>query len=120
MKVVVCGSRDGWNWRIRGAIYDRLHELPRASCVMHGGARGVDRLADEFARKLGFFVEEYPADWEQYGKRAGIMRNLKMLDQNPELVIAYWNGESRGTKHMIDAAREREIPVEIHQEDVSA
>lgn len=113
-RVVVCGSRNVTSLLVRGQIYDRLKLLPRGSCVMHGDARGVDRMAGELADVLDFFVEAYAADWEQYGKRAGIVRNLEMLGQNPELVIAYWDGESRGTGHMIAAAREREIPVEIH------
>jgi len=82
---------------------------------MHGGARGVDRLAARYADQLGHLVEEYEADWETHGKKAGIMRNLAMLDQRPDLVIAFWDGESRGTKHTIDEASRREIPVEVHR-----
>lgn len=89
--------------------------LPPGTTVMHGGARGPDRLAGAYAESLGFEVEEYRADWKGLGKRAGIIRNLDMLDAGPELVIAFWDGESAGTKHTITEARKRGIPVEeIH------
>lgn len=78
--------------------------------ILHGGARGADRLADIIARALGFEVEVYPADWT-LGKYAGILRNLEMLDSKPDLVIAFWDGSSRGTKHTMDAAFKRGIPV---------
>lgn len=83
---------------------------------MHGTARGADRLAAGYADSLGLEVEHYPADWKRHGKRAGILRNLEMLDAEPSLVIAFWNGRSCGTKHTIDEARRRGIPVEIIRE----
>jgi hypothetical protein len=96
-------------------IYDRLKELPRGSTIMHGDARGIDRTAGELADALGFFVEVYPADWERHGRRAGVVRNLEMLAKRPDLVLAFWDGSSRGTKHTIDEARKRGIPVEVHE-----
>jgi hypothetical protein len=113
VRVVVSGSRTWSSPFIRGQIYDRLKELPRGSHVLHGDARGIDRIAGEVAKTLDLLVEVHPAEWEQHGKRAGIVRNIEMLDTGPDLVIAYWDGESRGTKHMIDAARERGVPVEV-------
>jgi hypothetical protein len=58
-------------------------------------------------------VTEMPADWNKHGKRAGFIRNIEMLDMlNPveDIVIAFWDGESRGTMHTVDNARERGIP----------
>ena len=110
MKVLVCGSR---NWRDPDLIYNRLARLPRGTTVMHGSARGADRQAAAYARALGLTVEGYPADWEALGRRAGIVRNLQMLDEKPDLVLAFWDGESKGTWHAICAARERLIPVEV-------
>lgn len=80
---------------------------------MHGAARGADRIAARYAESLGYEVENYPADWKKHGRRAGVIRNLTMLDLGPELVIAFWNGRSRGTKNTIDEAKKRGIPVEV-------
>jgi len=111
-RVLVCGSR---TWRNSIRVHSRLKALPRRTIVMHGGAGGADTIADEAALRYGHQVEVYPANWEEHGKKAGILRNLVMLDQQPWLVIAFWDGKSRGTKHTIDEALKHGIPVEIHR-----
>jgi hypothetical protein len=82
--------------------------------VIHGDARGADRWAAEVARQLGCRVRAFPADWDRFGKRAGILRNLQMLDQEPVLVLAFQFNGSRGTQHTISEARRRGIPVEVY------
>jgi len=109
MKVLVCGSR---HWLESQPIYDRLKEL-KPDLVIHGDARGADRIAARVAEELGIRTQAFPADWS-LGKRAGPKRNLEMLDQNPDLVLAFQLDNSRGTQHTIDNAKKREIPVEIH------
>lgn len=110
MRVLVCGSRD---WRRVDLIRERLRRLPRGSTVLHGGARGADRLAGTVALSLGFEVVEFPADWRRLGRSAGYRRNLAMLDERPDLVVAFWLNGSRGTGHTVDAALRRRIPVEV-------
>lgn len=115
MKVLVCGSRD---WEDGQIVYSRLQrvadEAPRGSVeVIHGAARGADYLAGVVAARLGLIVCEFPADWRGKGKRAGILRNLEMLEQQPDLVLAFQRNGSRGTQHTIDEARKRGIPVEV-------
>jgi YspA, cpYpsA-related SLOG family len=116
MRVVVSGSR-GWGGHSHvevSRVYKRLEELPRGTVILHGDAsRGADRIADKAAKTLRLKVERHPAPWQMLGKRAGIVRNIEMLDTKPDLVIAFWDGESRGTGHMIHAARERGIPIEV-------
>lgn len=117
MKILVCGSRD---WTDAEAIFLRLSPLNVEAVkrrervtLLHGNAPGADRLARGIGNGLGHFdVEAFPADWDRYGKRAGPIRNLEMLDQNPDRVIAFSKG-SRGTQHTIDEARHRGIPVEV-------
>ena len=111
MKVLVCGSRD---WTDAAPVAERLAELAGNDCeIIHGAARGVDQLAAGLAPFYGFTVRAFPADWELYGKRAGILRNLAMLDAEPDLVLAFQRNGSRGTQHTIDEARRRGIPVEV-------
>jgi hypothetical protein len=64
-------------------------------------------MAGVIARRLGYEVKEYPADWRGKGKRAGIIRNLEMLDTKPDKVIAFWDGRSTGTGHTISEAKKR-------------
>jgi hypothetical protein len=91
----------------------RLLRLPPSAEIIHGGAPGADRIAGWLAEDFGFTVREFKANWDRGGKRAGILRNIKMLDASPDLVIAFWDGKSRGTKHTIDEAKRRGIPVEV-------
>jgi hypothetical protein len=110
--VLVCGSRElsGSDWM---RIYTRLEQLPDGTTVMHGDARGVDRKVEEFCRTLSIPCRAFPADWERYGKRAGHVRNAEMLDKGPELVLAFWDGHSKGTENVIREARIRGIPLEV-------
>lgn len=114
MKVLVCGSRD---WNRPTWIGRRLANLPRGSEIIHGDARGADILAKLYAHALGIPETAFPADWRGKGRAAGIIRNLEMLDQKPDLVIAFQVGGSRGTQHTIDEARRRGIPVEVITHD---
>lgn len=127
MKVLVCGSRD---WGDYEAIDRRLSGLPgehEEITVLHGAAsrkvkgdagvpveQSADMLADRAARYWRFDVQTFPADWKKHGERAGLLRNLAMLDEKPDLVVAFQRNGSRGTQHTIDEARRRGIPVEVH------
>ncbi|HXH35730.1 MAG TPA: SLOG family protein [Plantibacter sp.] len=111
-RVIVTGSRD---FNDRDAIRRALEALTTHAnvTIVHGGARGADHIAAEEADYIGYTVEEHPADWARHGKRAGILRNLEMLDAGATRVIAFWDGQSRGTAHTIRAARERGMRVSI-------
>jgi hypothetical protein len=112
MKTIICGSR---------AIGD-YGELTRAiansgfnvTTVLSGGARGVDRMGEVWARANNRLLLLFPADWRTYGKRAGYVRNEQMAEE-AEAVIALWDGASRGTKHMIDTARAMGLSVYVHK-----
>ena len=90
MRVLVCGGRE---WADLGTIFDRLLRLQREAgpdvTIVHGDACGADRLAGQAATELRFTVESYPADWATHGKAAGMLRNRKMLDTRPDLVLAF-------------------------------
>lgn len=72
--------------------------------VIQGGALGADNSAWFAAKKLNIPVQTEHANWARDGKRAGILRNIRMLDKQPQCVIALWDGMSRGTYHTIDQA----------------
>jgi hypothetical protein len=92
---------------------DEGNQLPIAH-IIHGGAIGVDTLADKYAIDNWLTVDVYKADWEQYGKAAGPIRNQRMLDEGqPDMIIAINPG--RGTRDMIARGRKADIPVHVYE-----
>jgi hypothetical protein len=82
--------------------------------IIEGGAKGVDRNAKAYAMQKGIPFEEYPANWDKYGKAAGPIRNKQMLDEGqPDLVIAFLAPNSKGTKNMIEQATKAGVPVKV-------
>jgi hypothetical protein len=114
--VVFCGSRD-WPRGIgpvEAMISWRIDKLPPVVTIVHGDARGADKMVDRIAREKGLQVIRVPAQWSLYGKGAGYVRNMHMLDSyRPVLVIAIWNRESKGTMHTINEAQKRQIATEV-------
>ena len=112
MKVLVCGDR---NWAREAPIRERLSTLPKDAIIIEGGARGADTLARHAAEYLGLKVVEFPADWDRHGRAAGPIRNRQMLDEKPDLVIAFHPDldSSRGTADTVREARRRGILVEV-------
>ncbi len=89
--------------------------MPWDATIIHGSCRGADQLAGIFAARHRIRQERYKADWKKHGKRAGPIRNTLMLDQKPDLVIAFTDDlqASRGTRDTVTKARNRGIPVEV-------
>lgn len=112
MRVIVCGSR---GWTDREQIANRLFDLPPGSTIVHGAAKGADRIAAQEGQKLGHLIEEHPADWRD-GKRAGFFRNERMAKLGADLCLAFWDGRSKGTSMMVDLAEKHGIPVELYCE----
>ena len=112
MKVLVCGSR---TYNNESRVRARLSQLPKGTMIIEGCARGADTIAGRFADDYGYPHIRVAANWEVYGKAAGIRRNEWMLDLEPDLVIAFTPGikSSKGTSHCIYEARKRDIPVEV-------
>jgi hypothetical protein len=115
-RVLVCGSR---TFRDGTLVEALLSSLDGGSTVIHGAAKGADSLADFHARRIGLAVDDYPADWDRYGKRAGYVRNQQMLDEGkPNVVYAFVDkplAESKGTAMMVDIAHRAGVPVVIVQ-----
>jgi hypothetical protein len=103
MKVIVAGSR---TFNDRALMWEVLSSLPVAQLteVVSGGARGADSLGEQWARSRGVKVTRFEADWDRYSKRAGYLRNQQMAEYADGLV-AFWDGKSKGTEHMINLAK---------------
>ena len=85
--------------------------------IVSGHASGVDSLGEKFAADHNLQCELYPADWDKHGKAAGPIRNAEMAEV-ADALIAFWDGQSRGTKSMIDLARKKGLQVAIVRYDL--
>lgn len=103
MRVLVTGDRE-WN-DVEKVVEALSSRLTSADTLVHGAARGADRISGEVARELGVKVIEVPADWNKYAKAAGPIRNALMLrEYGPfDLVFVFHSdlSKSRGTKDMV-------------------
>jgi hypothetical protein len=119
MLVLVTGSRDWPPSTLRDVAQEMLCQfdrMPSGTVVMHGGARGVDDLAGVLARFFGLTERKMPVTsemWRKHGKRAGPMRNIAMLDECPDLVLAFWNQKSNGTEQCFTEAQRRGIETRV-------
>lgn len=116
MKVLVCGGRDYNNQIYLKKSLDAFHKNNSITKLVSGGAKGADSLAYYWAKDNNIETAVYKADWNKYGKSAGPIRNIEMLDkENPDIVIAFPGG--RGTEHMIKVSKERKINVITYYEE---
>lgn len=107
MKVAIVGSR---------SINDvdiKKHIPPDTTLIISGGAVGVDTLAERYADEHGIKKLILYPDYELYGKSAPLIRD-KLIVDHADLVIAFWDGESRGTEFTISYAKRRNVPCEIY------
>lgn len=119
MRVLVCGGRDFSDYELLRktlhdlfVVYDEkpFPHLPENFVLIQGGANGADSLADQWAFTYGICSKSYAADWNQYGKSAGYIRNKQMLvEGKPDLVIAFPGG--KGTAMMVRLAKETGVEV---------
>ena len=104
MRVLVCGGRDYKDWT---KVYDTLTKLKKDNNIIHiinGGAEGADNASSGWAKDNSQPLTVFPAEWEIYGKPAGMIRNRSMLAMNPDLVISFPGG--KGTANMVKLALE--------------
>lgn len=111
IRVAVVGSRDFANLDLVRMVVDRLGEGDGV-IIISGDARGVDRTAQEEAASIGLVVEVYPAEWAIHGKSAGYVRNVDMV-KRADKVIAFWDGQSKGTRFSIEQALKQQKRLEV-------
>lgn len=106
MKVAVIGSR--------GIVIDNLEDyLPEdVTEIVTGGAKGVDTCAKEYAEKHGIKLTEFLPEYAKFRKSAPLKRNLQIIEYS-DLVLAFWDGTSHGTKHVIDNCKKKNIPFKV-------
>ena len=114
-KVIVAGGRKFNDYNLLKSKLDAILAEKRKThqiYIISGMAKGADTLGEHYANENGFTVLGFPAEWNLYGKSAGILRNEEMAKVGDAL-IAFWDGESPGTKHMIETARDKRLLVRV-------
>lgn len=108
MKVIIAGSRtiDDYEF-VRQAVRDSEFDVTE---VVSGGAPGVDRMGERWAQENDKPIRMFLARWKVLGRRAGIERNKEMA-KYADALVAIWDGESRGTNHMIETMKAAGKPV---------
>lgn len=115
MRIAVVGSRTFTDWNYAKKILDNW--VFDGDTIISGGALGADSLARQYASRCPLVnLIEYKPDWDRYGRSAGYRRN-KQIVNNSDMLIAFWDGRSKGTKHSIDLANARGIRVIIERFD---
>ena len=106
MKVAIIGSSNLH-------VHDLELYLPKETTeIVSGGARGIDSDARAYAQQHGIPIKEFLPDYERYGRSAPLKRNLLIIEY-ADVVLAFWDGQSHGTKYVIDNCRKTGVPVKV-------
>ena len=110
MKTIIAGTRSVEDYKL--VVESITRSGYSITEVVSGCATGVDRLGEQWARANNIPIKEMPADWNRFGKSAGPMRNKQMADY-ADCAIIIWDGQSRGTRNMIENMIRRNKPYYI-------
>ena len=115
-RIIIAGGRDFSNWSQLEDACDTIVGIWQPSYVeiVSGGAKGADDMGETYALQHGIDVKCFPADWAGLGKRAGILRNIEMANY-ADVLIAFWDGKSKGTDHMIHMALDYGLEVHVYR-----
>ena len=112
-RVIIAGSRKFSDYDLLERTMDKaLSTVQDDITVVCGKAKGSDTLGEQYAKEHGYEVQYFPADWNRYGKVAGYIRNTTMA-KNADALVAFWDGESPGTKHMKETAQSLGLRVRV-------
>lgn len=114
MRIIIAGSREYNNYEEAAKLVDKFIKDVNSSnvVIVSGGAKGADKIGEEYAARNDLDCVVYKANWGKYGKQAGIIRNGEMA-KNADCLLAFWDGESRGTYNMINTAKKRKLKVRV-------
>lgn len=140
VRIIIAGGRDFINYKyLEDSALKVIHQLEcnniktglntsdmekerKQIKIISGKARGADTLGERFGIKCGFEIKEFPADWNKHGKSAGFIRNEEMAkfassENVYGVLIAFWDGKSKGTMNMIDCAKHYGLELHIFHYD---
>ncbi|GGK48250.1 MULTISPECIES: DUF2493 domain-containing protein [Flavobacteriaceae] len=113
MKIIIAGSRTFTDYKKLHEICDNiLQDQTDVEIVTGAYYKGADLLGEQYATEKGFRLTKFPADWKSFGRAAGPKRNEQMANY-ADALIAFWDGKSKGTKHMIEVSKKENLIVKI-------
>lgn len=125
VRIIIAGGRDFYRYKLlKSSVIEIISDLKERLSItddeieiVSGAARGADEEGERFAKEYNYKLTRFPADWS-IGRSAGYERNKKMAiyaqeDKNVGVLIAFWDGKSKGTNHMIALARKYGLEVHI-------
>lgn len=114
-RVIIAGTRTFNNYELLQSTLDWLLKEKKDAhsiVIISGKARGADSLGERYAKENGYLIDDKPAEWDKYGKAAGYIRNEEMA-KVAEACVVFWDGKSRGSKHMIDLAKKYNLKLKV-------
>lgn len=111
-KVIIAGSRSFNDYEKLKSFCDKVLINKTEIEIVSGCAKGTDRLGELYAKKYNFCLNLFPADWDKYGKSAGVIRNKEMADYADALIV-FWDGISKGTENMIKVAEKKNLLIKV-------
>lgn len=114
LKVIIAGSRGFNDFDLLKSFCDSTLKGRSGIEVVSGNANGADKLGERYAEERGFPVKRFIADWGKFGLAAGPKRNAQMAEYG-DILIAFWDGKSAGTRSMIRLAKKHNRPVFVCQ-----
>ena len=119
-KLLVCGSRTFDDYQLMCTILDCLVKNYPNPEIVSGGSIGADRLAEQYASQHNIPNKIFKADWDQFGKKAGFLRNYQMHEYiapfTNRLCIAFWDGSSAGTAHNFELVKQFETNLVVYNQ----
>ncbi len=112
MKLIIAGGRDFNNYDLVEKEANEMVSGVQNVEIISGLAKGADLLGCRFAEENGYPLRGFAAEWGKFGRAAGPIRN-KLMAKNATHLLAFWDGKSRGTKHMIEYAKELGLGVKV-------
>jgi len=113
IKVIIAGGRNFDDFNKLCQVCDEFLQDQNNIEIVSGAYKGADLLGERYAAERNHQIKQFPADWRLYGKSAGLKRNIEMAAY-ADALIAFWDGKSKGTKHMIDLATQAGLNVRIY------
>lgn len=111
MMIGVIGSRTFNDYKLLSKVLDLYKNFDYI--IVSGGANGADSLSEKYAKENNIKTNIYLPDWKKYGKSAGFIRNNDIVN-NSDIIIAFWDGKSKGTKHSISLAKKQNKNVSVY------
>jgi len=111
-KTIIAGGRDFDDYEF---LKKNIEELDiEINEIVSGKAKGADTLGERYATEKEISIKGFPADWNKFGKGAGPIRNKQMAEY-ADVLIAFWDSKSKGTKSMINLAKKNDLEVHVIQ-----